>query len=192
MIKDWRTKFNQGDLPFLFVQFPNLGKEPAQPEASEWAEQREAQAKALLLPNTGMAVTIDVGEANGLHPHNKWVVDIRLGITALSTVYHVDNIQPGPLYKNMQVIGNSIVIGFTGSFICKNKYGYIHGFAIAGSDSVFHWAKAYVKNANSVVAYHPAIKSPVAVRYLWSSNPGEPDLYNEQGLPVAPFRTDNF
>jgi sialate O-acetylesterase len=192
MINDWRSQFKQGDLPFLFVQLPNLGKEPAQPEEAEWAEQREAQAVALSLPNTGMAVTIDVGEANDLHPHNKLAVGNRLAITALNRVYGVDSIHTSPLYNNMRVIDDSIIIEFSGNIICKDKYGYVRGFAIAGADSVFHWAKAYVRSDNTVVVYNANSKSPVAVRYLWSSNPGEVDLYNKDDLPVAPFRTDNF
>ena len=192
LIQDWRKQFNQGNLPFLFVQLPNLGKDPTEPEQSEWAEEREAQAAALSLPNTGMAVTIDVGEADNLHPHNKLAVGDRLGMTALSMVYHVDSIETSPVYKNMHVEGDSIVINFSSDIICKNKYGYVFGFSIAGADSVFHWAKAYIKNNNSVVVYNSNIQSPVAVRYLWSSNPGDVDLYNKNDLPVAPFRTDNF
>lgn len=192
MIKDWRKQFNQPDLPFLFVQLPNLGKDPQQPESSEWAEQREAQAAALSLPNTGMATTIDVGEADNLHPHNKLAVGNRLGMTALSMVYNVDSIEVSPRYKNMQVVGDSIIITFDRNILCKDKYGYVRGFAIAGSDSAFHWAKAYVKNDNAVVVYNASIKSPVAVRYLWSSEPGAVDLYNKNSLPVTPFRTDNF
>ena len=192
MIKDWREHFKQGDLPFLFVQLPNLGKDPAKPENSDWAELREAQAAALSLPNTGMAVTIDVGEANNLHPHNKLAIGDRLGLTTLKVSYHVDSIETSPVYKSMTKDGDSVIVHFTGNITCKNKYGYVRGFAIAGADSVFHWAKAYVKDNNSVVVYNSAIKAPIAVRYAWSGNPGEVDLYNKDGLPAAPFRTDNF
>jgi sialate O-acetylesterase len=192
MIKDWRKHFKQGDLPFLFVQLPNLGKDPEQPENNDWAELREAQAAALSLPNTGMAVTIDVGDANNLHPHNKLAVGDRLGMTALKVAYHVDSIETSPVYKNMTKDGDSVIVHFTGNIICKNKYGYVRGFAIAGADSVFHWAKAFVKNNNSVVVYNLSVKDPVAVRYAWSGNPGEVDLYNKDGLPAAPFRTDTF
>jgi sialate O-acetylesterase len=192
MITDWRKQFNEGDLPFLFVQLPNLGKDPAKPENSDWAELREAQAAALKLPNTGMAVTIDVGEANNLHPHNKLAVGNRLGITALKVAYHIDSIETSPVYKNMTLDGDSAIITFTGNFTCKDKYGYVRGFAIAGADSIFHWAKAYLRNENTVVVYSSEIKNPVAVRYLWSGNPGKVDLYNKDGLPVGPFRTDQF
>jgi sialate O-acetylesterase len=192
MITDWRKQFNEGDLPFLFVQLPNLGKDPAKPENSDWAELREAQAATLKLPNTGMAVTIDVGEANNLHPHNKLAVGNRLGITALKVAYHIDSIETSPVYKNMTLDGDSAIITFTGNFTCKDKYGYVRGFAIAGADSIFHWAKAYLRNENTVVVYSSEIKNPVAVRYLWSGNPGKVDLYNKDGLPVGPFRTDQF
>jgi len=192
MITDWRKQFNQNELPFLIVQLPNLGKDPAQPENSDWAELRDAEASALSLPNTGMAVTIDVGEADNLHPHNKLAVGNRLAKTALNIAYKIDSIHVSPRYKNMQVVGDSIIITFDNNILCKDKYGYVRGFAIAGSDSAFYWAKAYVKNDNTVVVYNPSIDAPIAVRYLWSDNPGDIDLYNDQGLPVAPFRTDNF
>ncbi|MEO7045579.1 MAG: sialate O-acetylesterase, partial [Ferruginibacter sp.] len=154
MINDWRKQFNDGNLPFLFVQLPNLGKEPQEPESSEWAEEREAQAAALLLPNTGMAVTIDVGEADNLHPHNKVAVGNRLGIAALKIAYGSDSIEVSPMYKNMQVDGDSIIVNLTGKVISKNKYGYVRGFSIAGADSVFHWAKAYLKYNHSIVVYN--------------------------------------
>ncbi|MEO8111751.1 MAG: sialate O-acetylesterase [Ginsengibacter sp.] len=192
MIIDWRKKFNDAELPFLFVQLPNLGEDPKEPESSEWAEEREAQAAALSLPNTGMAVTIDVGEADNLHPHNKLAIGNRLGITALKIAYGIDSVEISPVYKNMQVDGDSIIVNLTGKIICKDKYGYVRGFSIAGADSLFHWAKAFVRNDNSIVVYNSSIQSPVALRYLWSSNPGDVDLYNKDGLPVAPFRTDNF
>ncbi|MFT3903003.1 MAG: sialate O-acetylesterase [Niabella sp.] len=192
LITDWRKQFNQGDLPFLIVQLPNLGKEPEQPENNEWAELRDAQSAALTLPNTGLAVTIDIGEADNLHPHNKLEVGNRLGMTALSMVYGIDSIETSPQYKTMQVAGDSIFITFDRNIICRNKYGYIHGFEIAGSDNVFHWARAYVKNNNLVAVYNPAVKSPANVRYLWSGEPGIIDLYNKNGLPAAPFRTDHL
>ena len=192
MITDWRKQFNQNELPFLIVQLPNLGKDPAQLENSDWAELRDAESSALLLPTTGMAVTIDVGEADNLHPHNKLAVGNRLAKTALNIAYKIDSIHVSPRYKNMQVAGDSIIITFDNNILCKDKYGYVRGFAIAGSDSAFYWAKAYLKNDNTVVVYNPSIDAPIAIRYLWSDNPGDIDLYNDQGLPAAPFRTDNF
>lgn len=192
MIKDWRKQFNQGDLPFLIVQLPNFTPEDKQPGNSEWAELREAQTSALSLPNTGMATTIDVGEANDLHPHDKMSVGNRLAITALNMAYGIDSIHQSPRYKSMQVVGDSIIVTFTGNFTGRDKYGYVRAFSIAGADKVYHWARAYVKGENAVVVYSPNVKSPVSVRYAWSSNPGDIDLYNGQGLPVVPFRTDNY
>ncbi len=192
MITDWRQQFNQGNLPFLIVQLPNLGKEPLQPENSDWAELREAQASTLSLPNTGMATTIDIGEADNLHPHNKLAVGNRLAMTALKIVYHADSIELSPRYKNMHISGDSIIISFDNKVLCKDKYGYVRGVAIAGSDSVFHWAKAYLENDTTVVVFNMNIHHPIAVRYLWSGEPGEIDLYNKDGLPAAPFRTDQF
>lgn len=192
MIVDWRKKFHQGDLPFLLVQLPNLGKEPKEPEDNDWAELRASQAAALSLPNTGMAVTIDIGEAGNLHPHNKLDVGKRLGKAALKVAYHQQDRQLSPQYQTMQIAGDSIVISFDEDIFTKNKYGYIRGFAIAGADQHFHWAKAYVKNLRSVVVFAPSLKDPKMVRYLWSGEPGDIDLYGSGGLPVAPFRTDNL
>lgn len=191
MIQDWRRQFNQGDFPFFFVQLANFTGEPASPEESTWAELREAQTQTLSLSNTGMAVAIDIGEAYDIHPKNKMDVGKRLGIAALKTTY-AKEVEVSPLYHHMQQRNDSVVLHFdTPELITKDKYGYIRGFSIAGADSVFHWAKAYLKN-NAVVVYSTEVKNPVAVRYAWANNPGPLDLYNKQGLPVSPFRTDNW
>lgn len=193
MITAWRKTFDQGDVPFLIVQLPNLGKEPSQPEENDWAELREAQAAALSLPNTGMAVTIDVGEADNLHPHNKLAVGNRLGMAALDVAYEKKEMGfLSPQYKSMEVSNDSIIITFDDDISTRNKYGYISGFSVAGADGQFHWAKARLKSKNSVAVYNSAIKSPKMARYLWSGEPGEIDLYNKEGLPVAPFRTDDL
>lgn len=193
-IQDWRKQFNQGDFPFFFVQLANYYPEQSQPTPSDWAELREAQAAALALPNTGMAVAIDLGEANDIHPKNKQDVGLRLGMAALNVAFNKDSIHLSPLYDHLQVQDDSIIIHFknvANSLVTKDKYGYARGFSIAGKDSVFHWAKAYIKN-NTVVVYNNEVAHPVAVRYAWANNPGALDLYNEQGLPVAPFRTDDW
>jgi len=193
-INDWRKQFNQPDLPFLFVQLANFYPEVAKPEPSEWAELREAQTAALALPNTGMAVTIDIGESNNIHPKNKMDVGKRLGIAALKAAYHNDTVHLSPQYDHSQIMVDSIAIYFkvnSGDLVTKDKYGYARGFCIAGKDSLFHWAKAYLKN-NTVVVYSDKVSHPIAVRYAWSNNPGPLDLYNKEGLPVAPFRTDNW
>lgn len=190
-IQDWRKQFNQPDFPFLFVQLANYMDEPAKPKPSEWAELREAQASALALPNTGMAVAIDIGDAFDIHPKNKQDVGKRLGIAALKAAYNIDTVRTSPMYTRMQIISDSIIIYFNDSVFTKDKYGYVRGFCIAGKDSMFHWAKAYIKN-NAVVVYSAETHEPIAVRYAWANNPGALDLYNKEGLPVAPFRTDDW
>ena len=192
-IKDWRKQFAQGDLPFLFVQLANFTAEPLAPTESDWAELREAQASALALPNTAMITAIDIGEANDIHPKNKKDVGYRLGMAALKTVYGMDSISLSPVYNRYEVSGDSIIIHFKNNpaIITKDKYGYIRGFSIAGADKKFQWAKAYVKE-NQVVVYNSQVKNPVAVRYAWANNPGPLDLYTPEGLPVLPFRTDEW
>lgn len=194
MIDDWRQNFNQGDLPFLFVQLANYMQEVATPAESEWAELREAQASALRLSNTGIAASIDIGEANDIHPKNKQDVGKRLALAALKVAYNKDVISKGPSYQSFFIEGDSIIIKFSnsdGELITKDKYGYVRGFAVAGEDKKFHWAKAYIRN-NMVIVYCNEVSNPVAVRYLWSDNPGAPDLYNNAGLPASPFRTDTW
>lgn len=194
MISDWRKQFAQGDLPFLFVQLANYYPEAAVPGASTWAELREAQAMALKLPNTGIATAIDVGDANDIHPKNKMDVGRRLGIAALKVAYGRDSIHISPSYGHMETRGDSIEVFFkdgNDGLVTRNKYGYVSGFAIAGVDSVFRWAKAYIKEG-SVVVYSPEVRHPVAVRYAWSDNPGQLDLYGRTGMPVLPFRTDDW
>jgi sialate O-acetylesterase len=194
MINDWRQNFSQGDLPFLFVQLANYMQEVNTPAESEWAELREAQASALQLPNTGMATAIDIGEANDIHPKNKADVGKRLALAALKVAYNRNLLSTGPTYQSIVIDGDSAIINFAnsgGELITKDKYGYVRGFAIAGDDKKFHWAKAYIKN-NKVVVYCNEVNKPVAVRYAWSDNPGALDLYNNTGLPAPPFRTDNW
>jgi sialate O-acetylesterase len=193
-IQDWRNQFKQGNLPFLFVQLANYMEEATTPRESEWAELRDAQAAALALPNTGMAVAIEIGEAGDIHPKNKSAVGKRLSLEALRVAYGKEIISAGPTYDSMSVHNDSVVIFYkknTNQLVTKNKYGYVSGFALAGSDRKFYWATATIRN-NTVVVWSKNVKNPVAVRYAWSDNPGPLDLYNEGGLPAAPFRTDNF
>ncbi|ACU02982.1 sialate O-acetylesterase [Pedobacter heparinus] len=192
MIRDWRKQFKQGDVPFIFAQLANYMAEKPEPGESDWAELREAQAKALALPNTGMAVLIDIGEAGDIHPKNKMDVGRRLALEALHTAYHKNIISKGPTYAGMEIKGDSIVVHYAkGTDQLYSKHEYIEGFAIADSSNKFHWAKAFIRN-NSVIVYWDGIKKPVSVRYAWSDNPGELNLYNSSGLPAAPFRTDQL
>jgi sialate O-acetylesterase len=194
LINDWRKNWNNPGMPFLFVQLANYMKPPVEPEESEWAELREAQLMTLKLPNTGMAVIIDIGEADNIHPKNKLDVGNRLALNALKIAYGKDIVYSGPIYKSMAVIGNKIIVEFnnTGSgLVCHDRYGYVKGFSIAGKDHKFHWAKAYIEN-NKVVVYNDEVNNPVAVRYGWANNPDDVNLYNVEGLPASPFRTDDW
>ena len=189
-IQDWRKQFRQGDLPFLFVQLANYNDQN-NADGLNYAELRDAQAAALSLPNTGLATAIDIGEAQDIHPKNKVEVGRRLGLAALKVAYHIDSTHLSPFYTSMQMSDDSILIHVSEPVFTKDKYGYIRGFQIAGSDSVFHFAKAYISN-DAIVVYNAAIKHPVAARYAWANNPGGLDLYSKEGLPLLPFRTDNW
>ncbi len=194
MIKDWRQHWGAGDFPFLIVQLANYYPEAVQPGESEWAELRAAQMAALALPKTAIATAIDIGEANNIHPKNKLDVGIRLGLAARKIAYGEDLIASGPCYQSMTTEGNKIRISFTsmgGGLVSKDKYGYLRGFAVAGVDKKFHWAMAYIEG-NTVVAFSPDVPRPLALRYAWSDNPGPLDLYNVEGLPALPFRTDDW
>lgn len=190
MITDWRNQFKQGDFPFLFVQLANWRDEDNQPQNSDWAELREAQAMTLSLPNTGMASAIDIGEAADIHPKNKMEVGKRLALAALKVAYDKGSTHTHPVFESMRKDMDSIVITVSDRVVSNDKYGYIRGFAIAGKDSVFHWANAYARG-RQVVVYSRDVMQPVAVRYAWGNNPGTLNLYNKEGLPLVPFRTDD-
>ncbi len=196
MIKSWRGKWDQGDFPFLFVQLANFMEPVDKPGDSDWAELREAQTLTLdKLPNTGMAVIIDLGEANDIHPKNKQDVGKRLALSALKVAYGKDVVHSGPMYRSIEIKENEIRIGFseTGAgLMAKDRYGYVNGFTVAGADKIFYWAKAYIEDKNTVVISCDEVSKPVAVRYNWSNNPDDANLYNKEGLPASPFRTDNW
>ncbi len=195
MIKDWRKHWNQGDFPFLFVSLANFTAPVEIPAESNWAELRESQTKTLSLPNTGMALTIDIGEANDIHPKNKQDVGKRLALNALKVAYNKDIVFSGPMFKSVEFKNGKAFITFseTGSGLkVKDKYGYLKGFAIAGSDKKFKWAKAEIVDKQTVVVYSEEIKDPKSVRYGWANNPDDVNLYNIEGLPANPFRTDDW
>ena len=195
LIKDWRAHWNQGDFPFLFVQLANFKKQDSIPVESDWAELREAQTMTLALPNTGMAVTTDVGEALDIHPKNKQTVGLRLALAGLKVAYQKDIVYTGPVYQSMNVEGNKVTLTFDqiGSGIkIKDKYGYLKGFAIAGEDHQFHWATGKITGVNTLQISSSEVQHPVAVRYAWSNNPEDANLYNSADLPASSFRTDNW
>lgn len=190
LITDWRQRWQQGDCPFLFVQLANYMKTKPLPTESEWAELREAQTLTLSLPNTGMACIIDIGEANDIHPKNKQEVGRRLALMANKMVYKQSLIASGPMYKDLQKEGNRIRINYSnaGSGLSTKDGKDVKGFAIAGKDKVFHWAKAIIEG-RQVIVYSDEVAAPEAVRYAWADNP-ECNLVNAEGLPAVPFRTD--
>ncbi len=192
MITDWRQQWNQGDFPFFFVQLANYQPRNAQPVEDTWAELREAQTMALELPNTGMAVSIDIGDALDIHPGNKQDVGKRLALNALAKVYQQNIPFSGPMYQSFEVKNNTVEITFTHIYdgLAVSGGTTLKGFAVAGTDSVFHWADATILN-NKVVVSSPKVKAPIAVRYGWSSNP-DCNLVNSSGLPASPFRTDGW
>ena len=196
MIRDWRNQWGQGDFPFLFVQLANFKQPLSQPEESDWAELREAQAKALKLPSTGMASAIDIGEANDIHPRNKQDVGLRLAFHALKDTYGKgDMIASGPNYEGMEIQGTKIAISFSDvgkGLEVKDKYGYIRGFSIAGNDKRFYWAHAVLTGKNTVLVASPKVDKPISVRYGWADNPDDLNLYNSAQLPANPFRTDDW
>lgn len=190
LIKDWRTDWKQGEFPFYFVQLANFKESKSQPANDSWAELREAQTMALELPNTGMAVAIDIGNPKDIHPKNKQDVGKRLALNALAGTYGKTIPYSGPMYQSMEVDGSEIRVQFDYVYGGLKVQGgeKLVGFEIAGEDKKFVWANATIKG-DTIEVWSSAIKNPVAVRYAWSSNP-VCNLYNEAGLPASPFRTD--
>ena len=195
MITDWRQRWKQGDFPFYFVQLASFNSDNGDSKhGSTWAELREAQTMTLSLPNTGMAVTTDIGESKDIHPRNKQDVGRRLAAVALHQVYSQQNEYSGPMYESVKIEGNKAVVHFThlgGGLVARDKYGYLKGFEIAGSDHQFHYAKALIQG-DQVVVFCEDVPNPVAVRFGWADDAGENNLFNKAGFPASPFRTDNW
>lgn len=193
LITNWRERWDMPEMPFLLVQLPNFMSKSKQPSKSEWAEIREAQLKIVReIPYTALAVTYDVGEWNDIHPLNKKDVAHRLFLGARKLLYGEKIISSGPVYKDMKVDGNKIILTFTetgGGLTSKDKL--LKHFAIAGEDRKFVWGDAVIKG-NKVVVSSPEVKNPVAVRYAWANNPEEANLCNKEGLLASPFRTDSW
>jgi len=192
MIRDWRTAWNQGDFPFYFVQLANWQAAKAEPGESDWAELREAQTMTLQSPQTGMAVIIDSGDANDIHPRNKLDVGKRLATWALAETYHQKVEPSGPLYDSFSVKDDKIRVKFkhVGGGLKTADGGPPKGFAIAGADHKFVWAEASVQG-DTIIVWSKDVARPVAVRYAWADNPVA-NLYNQTGLPASPFRTDDW
>lgn len=204
MITNWRNDWSQGDFPFLFVQLANFMAVNPEPVDSAWAELREAQLMTLALRNTGMAAIIDIGEANDIHPKNKQDVGKRLALWALAKTYGKKLVYSGPIYKSMKRELRAVVRGgalgtegrirlffdHVGGGLVARGGEAMKGFAIAGDDHKFVWADAKIDGETIVVSSNK-VSMPVAVRYGWANNP-VCNLYNKEGLPASPFRTDDW
>ncbi|MEJ7911803.1 MAG: sialate O-acetylesterase [Chitinophagaceae bacterium] len=192
LISDWRKQWGKKNLPFYFVQLANFTDVKPEPEASNWAELREAQLQTLSLPHTGMAVAIDLGEAKDIHPKNKQDVGLRLALIARSKIYGDTVAYSGPIYQSHRVEGSNIVLAFqhTNGGLTLSSGDSLTGFSIAGADQKFHWAKAIIRG-DKISVSSPLVKQPIAVRYAWATNP-VCNLINKARLPASPFRTDKW
>ncbi len=192
MIRNWRAAWGQGDFPFLFVQLAAFGPNAPKLGESDWAELREAQTLTLTAsPKTGMALAIDVGTINDIHPRNKQPVGARLALAARAVAYSEKLVYSGPQYASMKVKGVRVELSFnhTGGGLLARE-GALKGFLVAGADKVWHAATAEIKGKRVVVT-SAEVATPVAVRYAWAKYP-DCNLYNKEGLPAVPFRTDDW
>jgi len=190
MIADWRRQWQEGDLPFLYVQLPGFGDYNYLPVESSWAELREAQRGSLSVANTGMAVAIDLGEWNDLHPDRKKPVGERLALSARKLAYGEDIVYSGPIFQSASFTDGKVTLSFahTGSGLMANDGEEPQEFAVAGEDRKFVWAHAKIEG-DKVVVWSDAVPHPVTVRYAWADEPVNPNLYNREGLPASPFQT---
>ncbi len=193
LIEDWRRLWGEEDFPFYFVQLASYLPQPKDPnEESSWARLREAQASVLKkVPHTGMAVTIDIGEGDNIHPVNKQDVGRRLALAALAGTYSRSIEFAGPTYAGMSVEGDRIRVRFTHAAGLHAEGESPRWFAVAGEDRKFHWAEARI-DGKCVVVSSPDVPHPVAVRYAWANNPESANVFNAAGLPAAPFRSDDW
>ena len=195
LINDWRIKWNQGNFPFYFVQLSSFNENNGNSQnGSMWAELREAQTQTLQLPNTGMCVTTDIGNPTDIHPKNKQDVGKRLATIALKNIYNQNIVCSGPTFNSMEIQKNKIVVSFgnTGSGLTiPDKYGYLKGFEIAGEDKIFYFANAQIIN-NKVILFSENVPNPIAIHFGWADDASDNNLYNKEGFPAVPFRTDNW
>ena len=195
-IKDWRSGFQKDTLPFLIVQLANFGAYESIPKATPWAIVQEAQFKtAQSIPHVGIAIANDIGNPDDIHPTNKEELGKRLALQGRKLFYgEPDLVAQGPVYKSMEVKDNKAIVSFdnvVGGLICTNKYGYLGGFAIAGADNQFYWAKASIVG-DKVILESDKVNKPVNVRFAFENSSELLSLYNKEGLPAVPFRTDNL
>ena len=192
MVPDWRRLFEQGNFPFYIVSLPAFQPRSAMPTDDDWADTRESQAvAAAAIPNSCLAVTIDTGDANNIHPKEKEPVGNRLALCALAKHYGKHVVYSGPTLASVERLPDSLRLHFAhadGGLVVKgDKLGE---FAIAGDDRKWHWANAHIEG-DTIVVSSPSVPHPKEVRYAWQSNP-EATLFNGAGLPAGPFRTDDW
>jgi len=192
LIANWRSQWQQENLPFLFVQLTNYMDPKPEPAESNWAALRQQQKNTLIVPNTGMAVTIDLGEWNDIHPLNKYDVGKRLSLLARKMVYgEKDLVASGPLFKSLEQKENKLIISFTdiGSGLISKNNTPLKEFSIAGTDGKFVRANAVIEG-DKVIVWNESVLNPVKVRYAWADNPDQANLYNKEELPASPFEAD--
>ena len=191
LINDWRNLWKQGTLPFITIQLPGFMDYNYLPSESNWAMLRESQLKSLSVPNTALVVAIDLGEWNDIHPDNKKAVGERMALAARKLAYNEDIVYSGPIYKSAKIDVDKIIITFdhTGSGLISNDGEPLSEFAIAGADKKFVWAKAVIEG-DKIIVSGDEVSNPMYVRYAWADNPVNPNLFNKEGLPASPFRTD--
>jgi sialate O-acetylesterase len=191
LINDWRGQWHDENLPFITIQLPNYGDTEYSPVESQWAELRDGQLKSLDIPKTALVVTIDLGEWNDIHPLDKKDVGDRVALAAEKLAYgNTKLVSSGPLYESATIAGNKIIVSFSnvGSGLMA-KGGKLARFAIAGAEKQFVWADAQIEG-DKVIVSSPEVAEPKYVRYAWADNPEGANLYNKEGLPASPFRTD--
>lgn len=189
IVSNWRSQWNQGNFPFLYVQLANFMETKSVPGESSWAELRQQQTNLLSVSNTGMAVAIDLGEWNDIHPLNKYDVGIRLALQAKKIAYDDKKIvASGPLFKSMKLKENRLILKFTeiGGGLTVKGNQELKGFSIAGEDNQYVWAKATIQG-DEIAVWSEAVLKPTKVRYAWADNPEGANLYNKENLPASPF-----
>ena len=195
MIKAWRERWAEGEFPFGIVQLPNYRDPKPEPADEPWSHIREAQRQtAISTPNTGLIVTIDIGEAHDIHPKNKLDVGKRMARWAMVDVYGRKMTKSGPMFREARHAGSQMLIKFdeVGGGLRLRDGSELGEFAIAGEDRKWYWANARIVGKDTVQVWSPEVKKPLAVRYAFNNNPRHANLTNETGLPAAPFRTDDW
>lgn len=191
LIHEWRTQWGRDDLPFLFVQLTSFHKRATEPGDSQWAELREAQLMTLSVPHTAMAVTIDVGDADNIHPKNKQAVGHRLALAALANVCGHDVESSGPTLHATKIVGGELhlTMQHLGAGLATSDGQPPRGFEVAADDGPYVRAQARIEG-DTLIVWSDQVASPATVRYAWADNP-DATLINAAGLPASPFRTDS-